>query len=61
MFDKVYVLAEGQCIYQGSGPNIVPYLQQIGLTCPLTYNPADFSKSNTPLSPIIHLFLAKNN
>lgn len=42
MFDKVYVLAEGQCIYQGSGTNIVPYMQHIGLSCPLTYNPADF-------------------
>lgn len=42
MIDKVYVLAEGQCIYQGSGANIVPYMQHIGLSCPLTYNPADF-------------------
>uniref|UniRef100_A0A1I8NYQ4 ABC transporter domain-containing protein n=1 Tax=Stomoxys calcitrans TaxID=35570 RepID=A0A1I8NYQ4_STOCA len=44
MFDKVYILAEGQCVYQGSVGNIVPYLKQIGPTCPLTYNPADFSK-----------------
>ncbi|EDW11002.1 ATP-binding cassette sub-family G member 4 [Drosophila mojavensis] len=42
MIDKVYVLAEGQCIYQGSGANIVPYMNHIGLSCPLTYNPADF-------------------
>ncbi|ALC39759.1 CG4822 [Drosophila busckii] len=42
MIDKVYVLAAGQCIYQGSGCNIVPYMQHIGLDCPLTYNPADF-------------------
>ncbi|KAL9924202.1 ATP-binding cassette subfamily G member 4 isoform 1-T6 [Glossina fuscipes fuscipes] len=42
MFDKVYIMAEGECIYQGSVPNIVPYLAHIGLTCPLTYNPADF-------------------
>ncbi|EDW71176.1 ATP-binding cassette subfamily G member 4 [Drosophila virilis] len=42
MFDKVYVLAEGQCIYQGSGANIVPYMNHLGLSCPLTYNPADF-------------------
>ncbi|XP_032591986.1 ATP-binding cassette sub-family G member 1 isoform X2 [Drosophila grimshawi] len=42
MIDKVYVLAEGQCIYQGSGENIVPYMNHIGLSCPLTYNPADF-------------------
>nr|ATY74521.1 ATP-binding cassette transporter G subfamily member 9 [Bactrocera dorsalis] len=42
MFDKVYILAKGQCIYQGAGANIVPYMKEIGLTCPLTYNPADF-------------------
>lgn len=42
MIDNVYVLSEGQCIYQGSGTNIVPYIQHIGLSCPLTYNPADF-------------------
>ncbi|KAH8284489.1 hypothetical protein KR044_010297 [Drosophila immigrans] len=42
MIDKVYVLAEGQCIYQGSGANIVRYMNHIGLSCPLTYNPADF-------------------
>ncbi|XP_039950237.1 ATP-binding cassette sub-family G member 1 [Bactrocera tryoni] len=42
MFDKVYILAKGQCIYQGSGANIVPYMKHIGLTCPRTYNPADF-------------------
>lgn len=42
MFDKVYVMADGQCIYQGSGANIVPYMEHIGLSCPVTYNPADF-------------------
>ncbi|KAH8244569.1 hypothetical protein KR038_002431, partial [Drosophila bunnanda] len=42
MLDVVYVLAEGQCIYQGSGANIVPYMEHLGLSCPITYNPADF-------------------
>ncbi|XP_030380511.1 ATP-binding cassette sub-family G member 4 [Scaptodrosophila lebanonensis] len=42
MFDKVYVLAAGRCIYQGKGANIVPYMQHLGISCPLTYNPADF-------------------
>lgn len=44
MFDHVYVMAEGQCVYQGSSTHIVPYIQEFGLSCPLTYNPADFSK-----------------
>jgi ATP-binding cassette, subfamily G (WHITE), member 1 len=42
MFDHVYILAKGQCVYQGEGTNIVPYVHSIGLSCPLTYNPADF-------------------
>lgn len=43
MFDKVYVLADGQCAYQGSTQHIVPFMNAIGLSCPLTYNPADFA------------------
>jgi ATP-binding cassette, subfamily G (WHITE), member 1 len=42
MFDHVYILAKGQCVYQGYGADIVPYVQSVGLNCPLTYNPADF-------------------
>lgn len=44
MFDHVYVLAAGQCVYQGQGANMVNYLHTTGLNCPLTYNPVDFSK-----------------
>lgn len=44
MFDHVYVVANGQCVYQGEGHNIVPYMEAVGLRCPKTYNPADFSK-----------------
>ncbi|XP_005176004.1 ATP-binding cassette sub-family G member 4 [Musca domestica] len=42
MFDKVYVLSDGQCIYQGSVNGIVPYLKNFGLQCPITHNPADY-------------------
>ncbi|XP_055683559.1 ATP-binding cassette subfamily G member 4 [Lutzomyia longipalpis] len=42
MFDHVYIMANGQCVYQGLGSNIVNYMQNIGLICPVTYNPADF-------------------
>lgn len=42
VFDHVYIVAAGLCAYQGTGSNIVPFVQQIGLTCPLIYNPADF-------------------
>ncbi|XP_061390559.1 ATP-binding cassette sub-family G member 4-like, partial [Musca vetustissima] len=42
MFDKVYVMSAGQCIYQGSVDGIVPYLQNFNLQCPITHNPADY-------------------
>lgn len=44
MFDHVYVIAEGLCVYQGSSYNIIPYLQTIGLHCPQYHNPADFGE-----------------
>ncbi|XP_046664117.1 ATP-binding cassette subfamily G member 4-like isoform X3 [Homalodisca vitripennis] len=42
MFDVVYMLARGQCIYQGSSHQLVPFLSNCGLNCPATYNPADY-------------------
>lgn len=42
MFDLVYVLAEGHCVYQGSVSNTVPYLASQGFVCPQFHNPADY-------------------
>nr|CAD7616536.1 unnamed protein product [Timema genevievae] len=42
-FDNVYVIARGQCVYQGDSSQIVPFLGRMGLNCPTTYNPADYS------------------
>lgn len=42
LFDRIYALADGQCIYQGSSRNLVPFLKEIGLICPPTFNPSDF-------------------
>lgn len=42
--DLVYVMAEGQCMYQGAQDQMVPFLARSGLNCPTTHNPADFGK-----------------
>ncbi|XP_043462541.1 ATP-binding cassette sub-family G member 4 [Leptopilina heterotoma] len=42
MFDKLYLLAEGQCIYQGNVGGLVPFLSSMGLDCPSYHNPADY-------------------
>jgi ABC-type multidrug transport system ATPase subunit len=41
-FDHLYVLTEGSCIYQGASSSVVPFLANLDLICPASYNPADF-------------------
>lgn len=42
MFDHLYVLADGKCIYDGTIPDLMPHLAKIGLHCPTFHNPADY-------------------
>ncbi|CRL02482.1 CLUMA_CG015200, isoform A [Clunio marinus] len=42
MIDHIYAIADGQCIYQGSCKNLVPFLNELDLVCPESFNPADY-------------------
>lgn len=42
MFDYLYTLSEGQCIYQGQVLGLVPFLSSMSLHCPSYHNPADY-------------------
>ncbi|GLV37365.1 uncharacterized protein CBL_10668 [Carabus blaptoides fortunei] len=42
MFDQLYAVAEGRCIYQGPVVDLLPFLSAVGLRCPPYHNPADF-------------------
>ncbi|CAD7079301.1 unnamed protein product [Hermetia illucens] len=41
-FNQVYVLASGNCVYQGGTNNLVPFLDSVGLPCREYHNPADY-------------------
>lgn len=42
MFDKLYILTEGNCLFHGSVSELLPYLCSEGLVCPKYHNPADY-------------------
>jgi len=42
LFDNLYILVNGLCIYHGSIENVLRYFSSIGLTCEEHDNPADF-------------------
>ncbi|RWS25371.1 ATP-binding cassette sub-family G member 1-like protein [Leptotrombidium deliense] len=43
LFDKIYLLTSGSCIYEGSPQNMVDYFSNNELFCPMYFNPADFA------------------
>lgn len=44
LFDQLYAIADGQCIYSGAPRNLVPFLGEEGLKCSQFHNPSDFCK-----------------
>lgn len=42
LFDHIFVLARGQCVYQGEPGTMVPFLNRLQLRCPTHYNPSDY-------------------
>uniref|UniRef100_T1GF17 ABC transporter family G domain-containing protein n=1 Tax=Megaselia scalaris TaxID=36166 RepID=T1GF17_MEGSC len=42
MFDKLYTVVDGNCMYQGPTRELIPFLADQGLHCPSYHNPADF-------------------
>lgn len=42
LFDNVYVLSRGKCVYQGAPDVIVPFMSQANFICPTHYSPSDY-------------------
>lgn len=42
LFDQVFVLARGKCVFQGSPTMLVPFLSHANYTCPTHYSPSDY-------------------
>ncbi|XP_014206812.1 ATP-binding cassette sub-family G member 1 [Copidosoma floridanum] len=42
MFDSLYALAAGHCIYNGPVGGLLPHFNSLGVHCPPYHNPADF-------------------
>lgn len=44
LFDNIYLLAQGSCVYQGSPKTLIPFLLSENFICPKYNFPADYSK-----------------
>lgn len=45
LFDQLYILAAGLCLYQGATDRLLDSLEAVGSPCPKFHNPADYGKN----------------
>lgn len=57
MFDKLYCLSGGYCIYNGRVNDLIRHLDTLGLHCSPYHNPADFRKFITTLKKNALIYL----
>ncbi|GJQ84325.1 hypothetical protein Trydic_g5263 [Trypoxylus dichotomus] len=62
-FDQVYFMSQGYCIYSGSVPQMVPFLEAVNLPCATYSSPADYiiELVSTDASRVPILTQATNN
>lgn len=60
MFDHIYMMTQGRCVYQGSSLNTVAYLSSLGFHCPQYHNPCDYCKYKFSVLLISRIILIKN-
>uniref|UniRef100_A0A182M564 ABC transporter domain-containing protein n=1 Tax=Anopheles culicifacies TaxID=139723 RepID=A0A182M564_9DIPT len=60
LFDDVYLLRQGRCLYTGPVDNMLARFARVGLRCPEYYNPADFAlESISANQPEAHRLLCQ--
>lgn len=50
MFDHIYAVYNGRCLYSGGTDELIPFLAKHGLHCPQYQNPADYCTYKSRLS-----------
>jgi len=59
LFDNIYLMAQGQCVYHGSPRILVPFLLSHNYTCPKYNNPADYIIELCDTDPEVIPFFSK--
>lgn len=51
MFDKILLIAEGRSAFLGSPSQATQFFEQLGVPCPVNYNPADYFVQLLAIAP----------